>query len=464
MPSLQRHARAGAAILVALALAATGTLLAAPASAVTTVDRIEGSDRYASSVAMSQTLPPSDTVFLVSGLDYPDALAAAPVVAAEDARMLLVPAGSLPDVVAGEIRRLAPSRVVVVGGETTIGARLVDQVRSIAPYAGIERIAGVNRIETSFLLLDRLRRSVPAADVWVASGRNFPDALAAGAVAARDGHGLVLTLGANDAFRQQLSTRLGATSRFLLVGSTASVGADVESALVGTGRAVQRYAGSDRYETAVAVNRAFTSRTETGRILLASGANFPDALGGAVLAGATGAPLYLTHPPCASSDSVLVETQRLRASGVVALGGLPSVSERAAALRICDAGPAVAELDALIAGHRAGMATPPQPLRRTGCLDAMAQRWANEMAEGERSGSSHNPDLDAEARACGLRGWGENVGRTWGAAPDPERMMRTWLASPAHRANLERASFSQIGIGIAQSGQGYWYYVLDFGS
>lgn len=463
MHSLHRRARASAAILVALALGITGSVLAAPASAVTSVDRIAGPDRYAASAAMSQTLPASDTLFLVSGQSYPDALAAAPVAAAERAHMLLVPAHTIPQVIASEIQRLAPTRVVVVGGATTISDVVVDQARYLAPSARIERIAGANRIQTSFLLLDRLRRTVPAADVWVASGRNFPDALAAGAVAARDGHGLILTYGADAFFQQQLQARLGASSRFLVVGSSASVGVDVENHLRGTGRTVQRYAGTDRYETAVAVNQAFTQTAPTGRILLASGANFPDALGGAVLAGATGSPLYLTHPPCASSDSVLRETQRLPATGVTALGGTPSVSQRAAELRSCDVGPAVATLEGAIANHRSQMAVPSQQLRRTACLDAMAQGWADRMAAGELSGASHNPNLDAQARACGLRGWGENVGRTWGSSPDPVRMMQTWLASPGHRANIERSTFTQLGIGIAQSKSGYWYYVLNFG-
>ncbi|WP_092918009.1 cell wall-binding repeat-containing protein [Agrococcus baldri] len=429
------------------------------------MDRIDGPDRYAASAAMSREMGSSATVFLVSGQTYPDALAAAPVAAAEDAHMLLTPSHDIPPSIENEIRRLSPTKIVLVGGEPTISSAVQQEAAALAPGARIERIAGANRVETSMRLLDRLRLSVPAADVWVASGRNFPDALAAGAVAAREGHGLVLTTGADAYFQQQLSARLVGTARFLIVGSSASVGNDVESALRQTGRTVERIAGSDRYATAVAVNQAFTTTAPVGRMLLASGANFPDALGGAILSGTTGSPLYLTNPPCASTDAVAVDANRVGARDVVALGGPPSVSSAAAQLRNCDSLAAASAIDVAVDANRAEQDPPLPGLARHACLDAMAQGWANQMAARQLSGGVHNPSLTVQARACGMRSWAENVGRTWGGErPDPDRMMAAWLASPAHAANIQRASMEHIGVGVARSSDGYWYYVLTFGT
>lgn len=468
MPTSRTALRSRAALVIAaIAVVALGAtvLPAEPVHASRLVDRIDGPDRYAASAAMSREMGTTATVFLVSGQTYPDALAAAPVVAAENAHMLLTPSHDIPPSIENEIRRLSPTRIVLVGGEPTISSAVQQEAAALAPGAAVERIAGANRVETSMKLLDRLRRSVPAADVWVASGRNFPDALAAGAIAARDGHGLVLTTGADPYFQQQLSARLGGTSRFMIVGSAASVGSDVESALSRTGRTVQRIAGSDRYATAVAVNRAFTTTAPVGRMLLASGANFPDALGGAVMAGATGSPLYLTNPPCASTDAVAADANRVGARDIVALGGPPSVSSAAAQLRNCDSLAAAASLDAAVNADRAQQSPPAQALARQACLDAMAQGWANQMAARQLSGSVHNPALNVQARACGMRSWGENVGRTWGGdRPDPDRMMAAWLASPEHTANIRRASSELVGIGVARSSNGYWYYVLTFGT
>jgi uncharacterized protein YkwD len=54
----------------------------------------------------------------------------------------------------------------------------------------------------------------------------------------------------------------------------------------------------------------------------------------------------------------------------------------------------------------------------------------------------------ARVRASGARGpvFGENL--AWGTAATPQWIVTQWLASPAHRANLLRAGFRRIGIGL----------------
>jgi len=454
-------------ILTAVALVAIATVLAptAPAHAVREVDRVAGKDRYSTSVDMSRTIPGgTDTVFLVSGEDYPDALAAAPVVAAERGRMLLTTRHQIPAIVQQELRRLAPAQVVLVGGEPTLFPRIQAQAAAMAPRAEIVRIAGTNRVDTAMQLLDRLRQRAAAGVVWVASGRNFPDALAAGAVAARQGHGLVLTLGANEQFTQQIQERLPATTRFIIVGSAASVDSRVEAMLRQTGRAVERIEGRDRYATAAAVNTRFTTSTSTGRILLASGAGFPDALGGAVVSGLTGSPLYLTTPACASTDAVLWDTRRISATGAIVLGGLPSVSTAAAHLIGCGRETALQGVSSLINAERAELDEPVDPLAAHACLDSAAQGWANHMASRQLAGTVHNPNLTTHARACAVRSWGEIVGRTVGAEPDPEAMVERWMNSAPHARIIERGSFDHFGVGVARSSTGSWYYVVVFGT
>lgn len=464
--SLRTPARAVIAVIAAAVLTAT-LLIASPtlANAVSLVDRLDGPDRYSASVAMSQAMPTTGrTIFLASGEKFPDALAAAPVVAAERAHMLLTPGRDIPPVVATEIRRIAPSNIVLVGSTATLSEAVRAEAAALAPGARIERINGVDRVHVSMLLLDRLRTTLPAADVWVASGLKFPDALAAGAVAARNGHALILTVGANATFREQLQARLGPTARYYIAGAEVTVGDDVRAMLEATGRPVSRYAGADRYATAIAINQAFTTSSSDGSILLASGAMFPDALGGAVLAGVTGRPLYLTYPPCAASDAVLHEAGRIGAMGVIALGGPPTVSRDAALLRSCSVMPAIGSIDSAMDAHRATLTGPVAPLQRQACLDAMAQAWANEMAARQLV-LAHNPDLQAESRTCGMRSWSENVGRTWGQdAPSADRIMQAWLDSPGHRANIERVSSEHVGIGIAHAAKGDWYYVVNFGT
>lgn len=88
----------------------------------------------------------------------------------------------------------------------------------------------------------------------------------------------------------------------------------------------ERLAGVSRYETAV---RASASAFPTGApvVVLTTGENWPDALGGNALAAALGGPLLLT-PHDVLPASVAAEIKRLGASRVVMLGGEAAVSRQ----------------------------------------------------------------------------------------------------------------------------------------
>ncbi|WP_306232637.1 cell wall-binding repeat-containing protein [Agrococcus beijingensis] len=458
--------RAGLAALAVIGVVATAIVGGAAPAANAATSRIDGDDRFETAVLASQQLPRGEAVFLASGMSFPDALAAAPVAASEGAHLLLVRPEGIPQVALDEIRRLAPSEVVILGSEATLSATVATQAQQLSPK--VTRIGGADRVETSMLLLDRMRLRTTVTDVWVASGSGFPDALAAGAVAAREGHGVILTLGASPAFEQRLASRVAGVQRFHIPGSTASVGDDVRAMLAATGRSVDRFPGSDRYETAVLINRAFTPPGSGTDMVLASGAGFPDGLVGAVFAGLRDEALYLTSPHCATSTSVADEQRRLGSTQLTVLGGLSTVSADAAALKLCpppmpSPSETASALLQRINAERAAVGA--RPLALDACLEDMAEGWAGSMAAQRLAGSAHNPSLTAEARACALRGWGENVGRTWGSGgPDANRIMTAWMASEGHRLNIQRASFTHIGIGVATSSDGYAYYVLDFGT
>ena len=452
------------AALAMIGVVASTLLGPAPAAQAATA-RLDGADRFETSVLASQQLPAGRAVFLASGTAFPDALAAAPVAAAEGAHLLLVRSEGIPAVVADELRRLAPREVVIVGSEATLSAAVATQARASGATT-ITRIGGADRVDTSMQLLDRMRaKGTTVTDVWVASGAGFPDALAAGAVAAREGHALVLTLGADAGFRQHIAARLPGIQRFHIPGSTDSVGADVQSLLAGTGRTVARFPGADRYETAVQINQRFTPSGSGGQLVLTSGADFPDGLVGAVYAGLRGEALYITDPNCASSGSVAAEQRRIAATGITVLGGTSTVSPAAAALIQCSVPPTASAADLLQRINAERTSAGLRPLALDGCLADMAGGWASAMAAGGMTGSAHNPSLNAESRACGLRGWGENVGRTMGTNADLPRIMNAWMTSDkGHRENILKPSFTHIGIGIDRGSNGYWYYVLDFGT
>lgn len=86
----------------------------------------------------------------------------------------------------------------------------------------------------------------------------------------------------------------------------------------------RRLAGGNRYSTAVRVSReAFPGGAAT--VVLCTGENWPDALGGSALAGAYDAPLLLTGGTVLPSE-VAGELRRLGARRAIILGGLSAVS------------------------------------------------------------------------------------------------------------------------------------------
>ena len=88
----------------------------------------------------------------------------------------------LPSVTRQELLRLAPTEVIVVGGTGVVSSSVQSAIAQAVPKATIRRVAGANRYETAAALA-RADATIPTI-AYVATGANFPDALAAGPVAA----------------------------------------------------------------------------------------------------------------------------------------------------------------------------------------------------------------------------------------------------------------------------------------
>lgn len=90
---------------------------------------------------------------------------------------------------------------------------------------------------------------------------------------------------------------------------------------------ITRLAGSNRYQTSVAI--AQNGWTQSDTVILATGADFPDALAGSVVARKYNAPLLLT-PPAGLDAGVAQEIRALQARQVIILGSSSAVSDSVA--------------------------------------------------------------------------------------------------------------------------------------
>ncbi|HEY3317717.1 MAG TPA: cell wall-binding repeat-containing protein [Coriobacteriia bacterium] len=114
-----------------------------------------------------------------------------------------------------------------------------------------------------------------------------------------------------------------ATYRFRFAGDGA-LAASVSPPLKVTPIRYMTVAGLDRYATAIQISRSTFATAST--VLVATGANFPDALGSAALAGACGAPILLARPGFPLSTQLTDEIRRLGARRAVILGSTSVVS------------------------------------------------------------------------------------------------------------------------------------------
>ncbi|GAA1949812.1 cell wall-binding repeat-containing protein [Catenulispora subtropica] len=175
-----------------------------------------------------------------------------------------------------------------------------------------------------------------AADVIVASGVSYADALAAGYLSGYL-HGPILLTDPRSLPGDTI-TALAAlhARRVRIVGGPQAVDPGVAAAIAalpaaGGGKLqVTRIAGSSRYETAAAVAEV-PAPSAVGVVggqrtaIVASGANFPDALAGSPLAAGAALPILLTDPAALSGPTADALT-RLGIKQVLVLGGSAAVS------------------------------------------------------------------------------------------------------------------------------------------
>lgn len=301
------------------------------------VIRWDGTDRFATAARVALEVFPDGApiALLARGDAFPDALAGGVWAGREGGPLLLCASSALPRVTAQELARLAPERVVLLGGRGAIGDEVRDAVVDLLPDAAVDRVGGVDRYATAALVSREAFPDASAADaavpqVLVATGQDFADALAGAPVAARAGGPILLVQPGDlpDASRAELQ-RL-APDEVVVLGGTAAVGDEVGRAAgrAAGGADLARRAGASRFETAVEVVAA--AFDEAGTVLVATGEGFADGLAAGPAAIALDAPLLLVARD-AIPDAVLQLLRRFAPRRIVVIGGEAVVTASLAA-------------------------------------------------------------------------------------------------------------------------------------
>ncbi|MCS0673439.1 cell wall-binding repeat-containing protein [Cytobacillus firmus] len=151
------------------------------------VERLSGKDRFATAAAIAYEVAPNgaEEVVVVRGKDFPDALSAAAYAASNGMPILLTEMYSLPSVTSTAIRDLGASKSLVIGGTGVVSFSVASELPN--PY----RLGGKTRYETSLNVAKHFDNG--AYEYYVATGKQFADALAGAALAAKNDTGILLT-------------------------------------------------------------------------------------------------------------------------------------------------------------------------------------------------------------------------------------------------------------------------------
>jgi putative cell wall-binding protein len=191
-----------------------------------------------------------------------------------------------------------------------------------AATSSVTRYSGIDRFATGAAIVDaNYKPGVPV--VYIATGLNFPDALAGGAAAAEGGGPLLLVQ--PDAIPAPIVTELSRLTpgKIVILGGTLSVSAAVQTQLqTYTSGTVTRVAGDDRYATAAALAATFPAGSP---VYLATGVNYPDALAATAAAAAKHAAILLTDPATLPTETAAA-LAALKPSSITIVGSTDAVS------------------------------------------------------------------------------------------------------------------------------------------
>jgi bacillopeptidase F len=150
------------------------------------VERINGANRFETAALIAARVAPAGSAqaALVNGLDFPDALSVAAYAARLGMPVLMTRPDVMPDATVQALEALGVTETIVIGGTSVVS----DEVMAAAP--GAIRICGSNRYATSVAIAEFFMPDT--AQMYVATGLEFPDALSGAVLAAKNNSGVLL--------------------------------------------------------------------------------------------------------------------------------------------------------------------------------------------------------------------------------------------------------------------------------
>ncbi|MBV4418707.1 cell wall-binding repeat-containing protein [Clostridium tyrobutyricum] len=148
------------------------------------VQRISGSDRYATSLEVAKKISKPEQIFIASGQGFADGLSISSYAASSGSPVLLINGNKLTNATLQYVKDNS-SKMYAVGGTGVVSDSIVKSL-------GAERISGADRYATNLAVLNKFNDKYDLSNIYLASGNGFADALCGSSAAGKESAPIIL--------------------------------------------------------------------------------------------------------------------------------------------------------------------------------------------------------------------------------------------------------------------------------
>lgn len=264
-----------------------------------TVKKLKGVDRFETAVKISQSgWTKSDTVVIVNGEDKSmvDGLTATPLASVKNSPILLSSNEKLPQKTVEELKRLNPSKVIVIGGNNSMPNSVVEAIKAVNSKISVQRISGDTRYQTSINIAKEIDKTNNVSKLYIGAGNGEADSLSIASLAGKEKTPIVLTQkdGVDNEAEQFIKSNK--VSNIYFIGGVEKIS---NKAIEQVGKIANkdisnnRVAGQTRQETNAKVIDKFYSQSKLDGVVVANQDKLIDALAVGPLAAKNNSPVIL---------------------------------------------------------------------------------------------------------------------------------------------------------------------------
>ncbi|HCQ5569884.1 TPA: cell wall-binding protein Cwp10 [Clostridioides difficile] len=264
-----------------------------------TVKKLKGDDRFETAIKISQSgWTKSDTVVIVNGEDKSmvDGLTATPLASVKNSPILLSSNDKLPQKTVEELKRLNPSKVVVIGGNNSMPNSVVEAIKAVNSKISVQRIGGDTRYQTSINIAKEIDKTNNVSKLYIGAGNGEADSLSIASLAGKEKTPIVLTQkdGVDNEAEQFIKSNK--VSNIYFIGGVEKIS---NKAIEQVGKIANkdisnnRVAGQTRQETNAKVIDKFYSQSKLDGVVVANQDKLIDALAVGPLAAKNNSPVIL---------------------------------------------------------------------------------------------------------------------------------------------------------------------------